>query len=181
MSTSREIVTLAEGACLGLVAAGHHHGWALVRDLARDGELGRVWSLSRPLTYRAIDQLVDRGLLERAGHESGVGPERTVLSISAAGRRELTQWLTTPVDHLRDVRTEFLVKLSLAGRLGVDRLAMVDAQEAVLRPIIAAVARSTGEDASAGASDDLAQLWRVESSKSIARFLRQARSSLSRQ
>ena len=171
----RAPLTLAEGACLGLVATGHRHGWALVRDLARDGELGGVWTLSRPLTYRAIDRLVERGCLTRAGREPGVGPERTLLSITPEGTRALSEWLATPVTHLRDVRTEFLVKLSLARRLEVDRLAMIEAQERILQPIVEAVAASVAKD-----GDDLAQLWRVESSKSVAEFLRQARAQLER-
>ncbi len=180
MSSSAATLTLAEGACLGLVAAGHRHGWALVRDLARDGELGAVWTLSRPLTYRAIDRLAERGCLTRSGREPGVGPERIVLSITASGRRALAEWLATPVTHLRDVRTEFLVKLSLAGRLDVDRLAMIRAQEMVLRPIIAAVASPAELDKNdeAAGNDDLVQLWRVESSRAVARFLRQARAQL---
>lgn len=99
-----------------------------------------------------------------------MGPERIVLSITASGRRALAEWLATPVIHLRDVRTEFLVKLSLAARLDVDRLAMIRTQEAVLQPIIAAVA----SPADLEGNGDLVQLWRVESSQSIARFLRQA-------
>ena len=55
--------------------------------LAPDGELGRIWTLSRPLTYRAIDGLVDKGLVTRRGQSSGQGRERVVLGATAAGRR----------------------------------------------------------------------------------------------
>ena len=90
--------------------------------LAPDGELGRIWTLSRPLTYRAIDGLVDKGLVtRRRARASGQGRDRVVLG---ADRRRAggcdQRWLDTPVQHLRDVRTELLVKLALRERAGLD-------------------------------------------------------------
>jgi PadR family transcriptional regulator AphA len=156
-------LSLAEGTCLALVVAGHRHGWALVRELAPDGSIGRIWSLSRPLTYRAIDQLVDRGLLERAGTAPGGGKARTLLEPTAAGRRAGRRWVRTPVAHLRDVRTELLVKLALAERLGMDRVALLRAQQRALDPIMSAIAgRRPG---------DPVDVWRLESSAAVARFL----------
>ena len=120
-------LSLAEGACLCLVVAGHEHGWALVRELAPTGEIGRIWSLSRPLTYRAIDRLVARGLLERGESVPGAtGTARTLLTATPVGRRAARRWVRTPVAHLRDVRTELLVKLAMAERLRIDRVQLVD-------------------------------------------------------
>ena len=48
---------LAGYTCLTLVAEGVEHGWAIGSLLAADGELGRIWTLSRSLTYRAIDAI----------------------------------------------------------------------------------------------------------------------------
>jgi DNA-binding PadR family transcriptional regulator len=156
-------LSLAEGTCLSLVVAGHRHGWALVRDLAPDGDIGRVWSLSRPLTYRAIDQLVARELLERGATVPGRGTARTLVEPTATGRRAARAWVRTPVVHLRDVRTEFLLKLALAERLGIDQRKLVEKQRTALEPIMAAIA--------ARPPDDVVDLWRTESSASIARFL----------
>jgi PadR family transcriptional regulator AphA len=158
-----ERLSLAEGTCLALVVSGHRHGWALVRELAPDGSIGRIWSLSRPLTYRAIDQLVDRGLLERAGTAPGGGKARTLVEPTAAGRRAGRRWVRTPVTHLRDVRTELLVKLALAERLGLDRVAILRAQQRALDPIISAIA--------ARPPSDPVDVWRLESSAAVRRFL----------
>ena len=57
--------SFAEWVCLTLITQKVSHGWALGTMLAPDGELGRIWTLSRPLTYRAIDGLVDKGLITR--------------------------------------------------------------------------------------------------------------------
>ena len=110
----------AEWVCLTLITQKVSHGWALGTMLAPDGELGRIWTLTRPLTYRAIDGLVDKGLITRTGQAAGRGRDRVILAATPAGRRLARKWLDTPVEHLRDVRTELLVKLLLRERAGLD-------------------------------------------------------------
>jgi hypothetical protein len=58
MSRNEDRLLLGEWACLGALDAGPSHGFALAEQLGPSGPIGRVWSLSRPLTYRAIDRLV---------------------------------------------------------------------------------------------------------------------------
>ena len=173
LTTHGHGITMAEGTCLGLIASGHRHGWALVRELSPNGDLGQVWSLSRSLTYRSIDRLIALDLVSRSGSEPGAGPARTLLATTPAGRRVVKRWVRTPVHHLRDIRTEFLVKLTLAERLGYDRLALLDAQTEALAPIIAAVAAPDTDP-----SNDALRLWRLESSQAVQRFLERARSEL---
>ena len=159
--------SFAEHVCLALVVEGISHGWALGSTLTPDGELGRIWSLSRPLTYRAVDGLVDKGLVTRRGHAAGRGRERVVLAPTAAGRRAAKHWLDLPIDHLRDVRTELLLKLTLRQRAGLDNAAFLTAQQAELDPTIDALA-------STDPTGDLVDLWRRESARAVRRFLEQA-------
>ena len=104
--------------------------------LAPDGEVGRIWSLNRPLTYRAIDGLVDKGLITRRGQAAGRGRDRVILAATPAGRRLAKRWLDEPVQHLRDVRTELLVKLHLRARIGLDNEPLLAAQQQVFAPTI---------------------------------------------
>jgi len=159
--------SFAELVCLTLIIQGVAHGWALGTMLAPDGELGRIWTLSRPLTYRAIDGLADKGLASRRGQSSGHGRERVALGATAAGRRTATRWLDSPVQHLRDVRTELLVKLTLRERAGLDNAELLAAQQAVFAPAIDGLT-------SAADDDDLVDLWRRESARAVRRFLDQA-------
>ena len=89
---------LAGRVCLALVAEGPTHGWAVAALLAPGAELGRIWSLSRPLTYRALDGLASEGLIERVGTEPGGGRNRTVMAVTVTGERVLDEWLSAPVD-----------------------------------------------------------------------------------
>lgn len=166
-TSQRAEPTLAEHACLTAVRQGIKHGWAIGSLLAPDGEIGRIWNLSRPLTYRAIDALVERRLLTRRGTEAGHGRERTILYITAAGRRRVDGWLDAPVEHLRDVRTELLVKLAFRERAGLNRAPLLQAQQNLFAHTI--------EDLSTvSADDDLVDLWRRESARAVRRFLDEA-------
>lgn len=160
---SRDL-NLAEHVCLAAVADGARHGWAIGTMLSPDAEIGRIWTLSRPLTYRAVDELVERGLLTRRGTEAGRGRDRTVLQITAAGRRALAAWLETPVEHVRDVRTELLLKLTLRQRAGMGSAALLRAQRDRLAPAIDALTAG-------GSSDDLVARWRRESARAVRRFV----------
>ena len=111
---------LGEWACLGVLYDEPAHGWAVARELQPDGEIGRVWSLSRPLTYRSIDRLTERGWVAPRSEEPGVGgPTRVVVGATRSGRARFRSWLRTPVCHLRDLRSELLLKLVFADRLGI--------------------------------------------------------------
>ena len=149
---------LADHVCLALVAEGPTHGWALVKTLAVDGPVGRIWSLSRPLTYRSIERLASAELVDRT--ETG---RRTRLGVSQAGRALSDRWLVTPVDHLRDLRTAFLLKLTLCERAGIDPAPLVARQRDRLAPAIAALTSATPNDA--------VGLWRQESAIAAERFL----------
>jgi PadR family transcriptional regulator AphA len=125
---------------LGLILARSVHGFAVVRLLTRDGPLGRVYEIPRPVVYRSIDRLVDRGLPEPRRVEHGHrGPQRTVYGMTPRGRRELRSWLGRPMDHGRELRTEFLAKLALLERVNEDPGPLLVAQRREQEPIVAAL------------------------------------------
>lgn len=159
---------LGEWACLGIVAQEPTHGFAVAARLTADGDIGRIWSLSRPLTYRALDHLVTVGYLEAAREEHGVaGGNRTILRITRTGRTELKRWLAEPSIHLRDLRSEFLLKLTLADQLGVDTRVLIKKQKDIVAEFV------KGLRAQSRTSDDLVTVWRIEAAEGARRFLDQ--------
>ena len=154
--------TLAEAVCLTLVTREPTHGWSIVKTLATGGEIGRVWSLSRPLTYRALAALATAELIEPAGSEPGAGPPRTIWRATAKGRRAAKAWLRRPVSHPRDMRTEFLLKVVL----GAPAADLARAQLTAFRAVFAGLQRA----ADANPTDVVAR-WRLESAKATRRFL----------
>lgn len=157
-------LSLADQVCLAVIGEGRTHGWAIVKLLAPDGPLGRIWSLSRPLTYRSIDRLVELGLVERA--DAG---RRAELRLTPTGRRTRRRWMDEPVEHLRDLRTTFLVKLELRRRSGLDSAELVDRQRRRLGPAIEAL--STVDIDARDDPVDPVDVWRQESAAAARRFL----------
>lgn len=118
---------------LGVLGDGPAHGWAVAAALAPDGAVGGVWSCSRPLVYRALEGLAERGLARlTTAKRSDRGPARHPYVLTAAGRRALDRWRTTPVEHVRDVRAELMLKLLFLDRAGIDPVSLLTPQREVL-------------------------------------------------
>jgi DNA-binding PadR family transcriptional regulator len=158
-------MTLAEHVCLALVAEAPSHGWTVARALEESGPIGRIWTLTRPNTYRTIDLLVGAGLLRRADAEPGSGASRVPLHATAAGKRQNDWWLDTPVEHVRDVRTALLLKLTLRARSHREIAEFCRRQRAHLLPKIEAIATQSQQ------STDPVELWRSEQAAAVLRFL----------
>ncbi len=162
---SEHDLLLGEWACLGILYVAPAHGFAVAARLKPDGDVGRVWSLTRPLTYRSLDQLVVRGYAEAVASEPGIaGGNRTILAPTRSGRSQLRAWLRTPVLHLRDLRSELLLKLVLAELCGVDVAEMVQAQRSHCQALADALTTDDG-------TGDVVQMWRAESSLAAVHFL----------
>lgn len=170
MARAHDELLLGEWACLGILYPAPAHGFAVAARLAPTADVGRVWSLSRPLTYRSLDQLAARGYVHAVGEEPGIaGGKRTILAATRRGRAQLRGWLARPVPHLRDLRSELLLKLVLAEGCGIDVSAMLERQREQVEPMAAAFAAQV-RDADAV---DVVTLWRRESSSAALRFLDQ--------
>jgi DNA-binding PadR family transcriptional regulator len=158
-----------EWAVLALISERPAHGWAVASQLGPKGELGSVWSLGRPLVYRSIDILVERGLIEPAAHEPGLrGPNRTIYRTTCAGATALVQWLEEPVAHVRDVRSQLLLKLIFAERIGIDARPMLEAQHTTIGSAVAAL---EGRMRSSAGSEAILLRFRLESTRGVLRFV----------
>jgi PadR family transcriptional regulator AphA len=159
-------ISLTEYAVLGLLNGRPTHGYAISKELAPDGPIGRVLIVRRPLVYRALDRLVALGLAEPAHTEPGnAGPKRVIHQATPAGRRQLKRWLGQPVSHVREMRIEFQLKLSLLGRLGHSPLGLIRAQRRVLQPTLSAL------DSTLAKAPDHVELWRQHNAATAVTYL----------
>ena len=156
---------------LALAAEQPTHGFAISKELGPDGDVGRIWTVPRPLVYRALTTLERDGLVEAIGEEAGErGPARTRLRATRAGRTAVDRWLRTPVAHVRDLRTQLLLRLRLLDRRGTDVRGLADAQLLALRPILASLHEQV---ASTEGFDHVLAVWRYESAEAAARVLQE--------
>ena len=168
LRTTEQQLLLGEWACLGILYAGPSHGFAIAARLKPTGDVGRVWSMSRALTYRALDQLASRGYIHAVGEEPGIaGGNRTILAATRSGRAQLRKWLDTPVAHLRDLRSELLLKLIIADICGIGIASMLDRQHARIGQLAESIAGQVDGEVPV----DVVDLWRNESSQAALRFL----------
>lgn len=158
-----------EWSVLALLANTPAHGWALARELARTGGVGRVWNVRRPLVYRALDVLESRGLIEEVGSEPGArGPNRAIFASTERGREEVRDWLCQPVERVHEVRSLFLLKLVLLERAGMNRVPLLQAQRK--QAVEAAAALEARLRASVGVEHVLAR-FRLENTRAVVAFI----------
>ena len=169
MPRPRDELTAGEWAALALLAEGPTHGFAIARAMAPEGEVGKIWSVRRPLVYRAVETLIAMGLVRPAGKvPSRSGPQRTVLEATPNGKRALTRWLRQPIAHVRDARSLLMLKLLFLTRRKADLEPLLTVQ----RDHFAKLAErlTTAADQAEGFERTLL-LWRLESTAAAIRFV----------
>jgi len=162
-------LSLAEWLVLCVVCEQPMHGFAVARLLGHDGSLGQIWRVPKPVVYRALQRLELLALVAAAGEQaSSQGPVRTLVDVTPAGREAASAWLTRPVSHTREVRSELLAKLALLHRAGADPQPLLEAQREQLKPIAAAL---HDQLAATSGFDRTLVLWRYETVTATLRFL----------
>jgi DNA-binding PadR family transcriptional regulator len=161
-------MALAEWTVLVVLSQRPAHGFAVSQLTASDGELGRIWRIPRPVVYRAIGRLLDAGFITPESVEPGLGPQRTIYTVTPRGREEAEHWLNTPVEHVRDMRSHLLIKLALLYRAGRDPADLLKRQRAALDPIARAMQAPQAEP---DGFDEILLAWRRATAAAALGFL----------
>lgn len=161
--------SLPEWAALGLLCERPAHGWAIAGELMPSGSIGRVYSCTRALAYRALRQLRDAGLAEvRRTGPSEQGPARTTLGPTRRGRSRFVRWRGSPIAHVRDLRSELMLKLLFHDRAQLDPRMLLSRQATVLVRIERAL---DDQLASTSGFDRTLALWRLSASRGALSFV----------
>jgi DNA-binding PadR family transcriptional regulator len=105
----RELLT-GEYAVLGLLALRPMHGYEMARFFDRD-DLAEVCPLEQSLLYTYIRNVEERAFVAWTEQRVGLRPPRKIYHLTPPGRAHLEAWLEAPVQRMRQVRLEFLLKL----------------------------------------------------------------------
>ncbi len=163
-------MSLSDWAVLAALAEEPTHGFRLASLFAKRGELGTVWTVQRPQVYRALEHVGARAFAYAIGTEAGdAGPPRTRYAPTEQGREAVESWLLTPVMHLRDARSELLLKLVFLERSEADPEPLLKVQLELFRQVQrdyqTRLATSSG-------AEQLALEWRLEIIQAALRFLK---------
>lgn len=99
-----------EFALLGLLAIRPMHGYEMACFFADEG-LSDVCPVEQSTLYTYLRNLEGRELVTWTEERVGMRPPRKIYALSAAGSELVHRWMRRPVERMRDVRLEFLLKL----------------------------------------------------------------------
>ena len=104
-------------AILGLLSIRSASGYDLSRAFA--GSVAHFWHADRSQIYRTLDRLSAAGAITTEVVRQDGKPDRKVHSLTDAGREELTDWLSSPLeaDHAKE---PFLARLFFAVHIGLE-------------------------------------------------------------
>ena len=140
-----------EYAILGALMKRPMHGYDLHKFLSCG--LGMVWHVGISNIYAMLKKLEADGHIRSTLKTQGNRPARRVFAITEDGEGVFKEWISKPVDSIRDMRVEFIVKLYFLRELGLaEGHALIGRQMAVCQRILKCV------DGSAMTQSDLARL-----------------------
>ncbi|MEX2375311.1 MAG: PadR family transcriptional regulator [Dehalococcoidia bacterium] len=109
MESNRALLP-GEYAVLGLLAIEPAHGYEVNRRW-QESPLTELLPIEQSVLYGYLRTLERRGFLDWEEHRVGNRPPRRVFALSEEGWEYLRPWLRSPVERMREVRLDLLLKL----------------------------------------------------------------------
>jgi DNA-binding PadR family transcriptional regulator len=104
-------------AVLALLREGPSHGYEL--KTAFEAAIGPQWgTLNIGHLYQVLERLSRDGLVRSSRVTQDVKPDRVVYEMTADGRRELADWMSSPTPRTAGFRDDFFLKVMAAARGG---------------------------------------------------------------
>jgi PadR family transcriptional regulator AphA len=102
---------------LGFLNRGPKSGYEIKSKV--DNSTRFFWAASYGQIYPELKRLEEAGLVEGVADPQG-GRQRTVYSLTEAGREVLREWLTSPAELMYELRDEGLLKFFFADALTLE-------------------------------------------------------------
>jgi DNA-binding PadR family transcriptional regulator len=100
-----------ELALLGFLYEKPMYGYEIHKRMSDPSGLGQVWQVKQSQLYALIGKLEKDGFISSELQIQEARPSRKVFRLTPTGIQVFLDWLHNPVEHGRDMRLEFLVKL----------------------------------------------------------------------
>ena len=130
---------------LALLSLRPMHGYEMVSFVDGEG-LAAVCPVEQSTLYTYLRNLEARALVEWTEERVGSRPPRKTYRLTDSGREAISDWLRRPVERMREVRLEFLLKLFFLQRTdGVALRTLVEEQVRVCERYLAGLAVQEGQ------------------------------------
>lgn len=114
---------------LGLIARQPTHAYDLYHRLKDSEELKTLWTFRQSRLYAVLDKIEKNGLISTHIEPEPVLPSRKICTITPEGKAAFEAWLHRPVEHMNEIRSDFLGKLYfLKDRPEAERSEVIAAQ-----------------------------------------------------
>jgi len=143
---------------LAILDQGPCYGYQLRTEF--DRRTGGTWPLNVGQIYQTLERLERDGLVAK-GESDKEG--RAYYEITAAGRAEVAQWLSSPVARQTAARDELAIKLAVAATLpGVDLAQVIQVQRTATLALLRDLTRTKEAIDEPSSPEDLAYLLLVD-------------------
>ena len=144
---------------LAILDQGPCYGYQLRAEF--DRRTGSTWPLNVGQIYGTLDRLERDGLVEKAEVDS---EGQIYYQITDVGRREVRDWLDSPVVRSAAARDELAIKLAIAVTLpGVDIASVIQVQRSSTLKSLQELTRTKNASGDPESAEDLAWLLVVDS------------------
>lgn len=99
---------------LGLLDYGPMTGYELKQTI--DTSTGFFWHAHHSQIYTTLRQMEKDGLVTSVFKQEDDALRRRVYTLTDSGRKELTEWLDTPMTEVPSLKEDFLVRIFFSGR-----------------------------------------------------------------
>ncbi|MHC1740495.1 MAG: PadR family transcriptional regulator [Anaerolineaceae bacterium] len=115
---------------LGFLEQNPIHGYDLFKRISNFETISLVWNIKQSQLYALLDRLEVDGLITSTLIPGESRPNRKQYCITSIGRQTFYAWRSSPVQHGRDIRIEFLAKIFFALMAGPEFvLDLIEAQK----------------------------------------------------
>lgn len=105
---------------LGLLAIRPMYAYEMSRHFEAEG-LAEVLPIEQSMLYTYVRNVEERGLVVvREEERVGKRPPRKIFALTAEGLGVIRNWLAQPVERMREVRIEFLLKMYFLHELDAE-------------------------------------------------------------
>ncbi len=114
---------------LGIIQQKPTHAYDLYRKLTGSEELKALWTFRQSRLYAVLDKIERNGLITTSVDPTSTLPVRKICTLTPEGEAVFEQWLHSPVNHINEIRSDFLGKMYfLKDRPKIERTAVIEAQ-----------------------------------------------------
>lgn len=96
---------------LGIIDRKPTHAYDLYKQVTTSEELKTIWTFRQSRLYAVLDKIERSGLINTEIEPGDTLPNRKICTLTPIGKATFEKWLHSPVDHMNEIRSDFLGKL----------------------------------------------------------------------